>query len=386
VPTGSKAKKTADILNYAKVKSQIRAGEIHSVYLLCGDEAFLIDKLVHSLQEFVLEPASADLDRVKYDIDGNSNRLDLNKLKAEIQTPPFMSKRKLIIVKNSGLFTAGNGRRSSVEKKQDESDDSDNGGFDLNSNTGSHKDRQNALLELIAQVSDQTCLVFVEAKFDKRLKSMLKVVQENGIVAEMPYENPKILKQWVEAECKQRGLTITSGAADSLVDRCELSMRVIWSELEKLFLYTEYVKTNGIDEETIDLISLPDLRGNIFDLTDAISKGDTGRALVLLDTLIRQRQPLQLIQFMFARHFRQLICAAESRDSNLLIKKLKVPPFVAGRLLQQARQFSLPVMERIYELSFESDMMVKTGRMNDRLVVETLIVRAGEAAKIQSRR
>ena len=142
------------------------------------------------------------------------------------------------MLKNSGLFTAGNGRRSSVEKKQDESDDSDNGGFDLNSNTGSHKDRQNALLELIAQVSDQTCLVFVEAKFDKRLKSMLKVVQENGIVAEMPYENPKILKQWVEAECKQRGLTITSGAADSLVDRCELSMRVIWSEMEKtVFVY-----------------------------------------------------------------------------------------------------------------------------------------------------
>ena len=83
---------------------------------------------------------------------------------------------------------------------------------------------------------------------------------------------------------------------------------------------------------------------------------------------------------MFARHFRQLICAAETGQPNELISKLKIMPFVATRLLKQSNQFPLAVMERIYELCFESDMMVKTGKMNDRLVLETLIVRAGEAA------
>lgn len=368
------AKKSADksIQNYAQTKAQLRSEELHDVYLFFGEEDFLIERLVLSIQALVLEPASADLDRVRIDAEGYSSRLDMSKLKAEIQTPPFMSKRKLIIVKNSTLFSAGTGRKSSSTANVD--NDVDNKG------DGSHKDRQQELVELLKIVNDQICLVFIEQKADKRLKSLLAAVQERGIVAEMAQEKPAVLKQWVEAECKQKGITISSQAAESLVDRCEQSMRVIWSELEKLFLYVEYTDIKRVDEDTISLVSLPDLRGNIFDLTDSISKGDTGRALVLLDTLVRQRQPLQLIQFMFARHFRQLICAAETGQPNELISKLKIMPFVAARLIKQSKQFPLAVMERIYELCFESDMMVKTGKMNDRLVLETLIVRAGEAA------
>ena len=367
-------KKSAEksIQNYAQTKSQLRSEEIHSVYLLFGEEDFLIERLVLSIQELVLAPASADLDRVRIDAEGYSSRLDMHKVKAEVQTPPFMSKRKLIVVKNSTLFSAGTGKRSGGSINED-NDDEDKG-------AGSHKDRQQELIELLKLVNDQVCLVFIEQKADKRLKNLLASVLEIGVVAEMAQEKPAVLKQWVEAECRQKGIAISSQAAESLVDRCEQSMRVIWSELEKLFLFTEYTSTKQVDEEIIALVSLPDLRGNIFDLTDSISNGNTGRALVLLDTLIRQRQPLQLIQFMFARHFRQLICAAETGQPNELISKLKIMPFVATRLLKQSKQFPLAVMERIYELCFESDMMVKTGKMNDRLVLETLIVRAGEAA------
>lgn len=367
-------KKSADksIQNYAQTKAQLRSEEINDVYLLYGEEDFLIERLVLSIQNLVLSPAAADIDRVRIDAEGYSSRLDFAKLKAEIQTPPFMSKRKLIIVKNSTLFSAGSSRKSSTAAN-DENDEEEKIG-------GSHKERQQELTELLKIVNNQVCLVFVEQKVDKRLKNLLAGVQEIGIVAEMAQEKPAVLKQWVEAECRQKGISISSEAAESLVERCDQSMRVIWSELEKLFLYTEYAEITKVDVKEIDLISIPDLRGNIFDLTDSISNGNTGRALVLLDTLIRQKQPLQLIQFMFARHFRQLICAAETSQANELTSKLKIMPFVAARLIKQSRQFPLKVLERIYKLCFESDMMVKTGKMNDRLVLESLIVRAGEAA------
>ena len=337
-------------------------------------------------------PSTLDFDRVKIDADGSSSKLDLNNLKAEIQTPSFMSERKLIIVKNSGLFTisaakgsaggaakAGsvNASKESADSVNKDSNDSGSGG-----SSGTHKDRQQVLQNLLDLLNDRVCLVFIEQKVDKRLKSLLAAVQDKGVIAEMALENPKILKQWIEAECRQRGIKISSEAAESMVDRCDHSMRVIWSEMEKMFLYLEYKGQTEVDLETVKLIGLPDLRGNIFDLTDAISNGQTENALILLDTLIRQKQPVQLIQFMFARHFRQLICAAETGKSNELISQLKVMPFVANRLIKQAKQFSLPVMERIYELCFESDLMVKTGKMTDRLVLETLMVRAGEAAKM----
>jgi DNA polymerase III delta subunit len=71
-------------------------------------------------------------------------------------------------------------------------------------------------------------------------------------------------------------------------------------------------------------------------MTDAISRGQTARALELCDLLISQKEPVQLIAFMLARHFRQLICAHDLGRADALIRDLKVMPFVASRLLQQA--------------------------------------------------
>jgi len=63
--------------------------------------------------------------------------------------------------------------------------------------------------------------------------------------------------------------------------------------------------------------------------------------------LLGQKEPVQLISFMLARHFRQLICAKDLGRSDALVRELKVMPFVANRLLQQAKQLSIERMEQI---------------------------------------
>lgn len=359
--TQAKAKGSG-FADYGAIKSEIKAGRIRDLYVLIGEEDFLIDNLVDAIQNRILNPMSADLDRVRFDIQGQSSRLDLDQLKAELLTPPFLSERKLILVRNSGLFSmtaaAGAG----------------------DSESGSPKERQRELQQCLEQVTEQVCLVFVEQKFDKRLKNLLQLVQLKGIVAEMKTEQPRRLRQWIESEFVKKGYQIDAAAAESLADRCEHGMRVIWSELNKIFLFMEYTGLSVIGMREIALLSLPDLRGNVFELTEAISNGNTGRAMQLLDNLIRQKQPVQLIQFMLARHFRQLICAAELGQADRLVSRLKVMPFVASRLVQQARSFSIPIMERIYELCLESDLLVKTGKMGDRLALEILLIRSGEAA------
>lgn len=353
--------------DYRAVKSDLKSGKIHSLYVIFGEEDFLIEKLIENIQTIVLNGASSELDRVRIDADGQSSRLDLNHLNAELMTPPFMSSRKLVIVKNSNLFTMSGGTQDKSEG-------------------GAHKDRQKKIQEIIENLHSSICLVFVESKIDKRLKGLLQSVASMGIIAEIQHEKPQNLKKWIQAEFQQKNITISGEAAENLADRCDQSMRVIWSEMNKIFLYMDYAGQSSADLETISDLSLPDLRGTVFELTDAISFGRTADALLLLDNLVKQRQPVQLIQFMLARHFRQLICAAELGRQDLLASSMKVMPFVAAKLIRQARQFTLPMMERIYELCFESDLSVKTGKMEDRLALETLLIRSGEAAKFFSRR
>ena len=100
----------------------------------------------------------------------------------------------------------------------------------------------------------------------------------------------------------------------------------------------------------------------------------------LLDTLIAQKQPVQLITFMLARHFRQLIVAKSAGSPDRVVTKLKVMPFVASRLVNQARKISADALEAQYQACFETDLAVKTGKITDRLALEMLLVSAANPA------
>jgi len=377
----AKSKTTPASAGYKELKAEMRAGQTRPIYVLYGEETFLIDKLVDSLTELLIDPNCQSLDRVIFNGNGQPARLDPEKLTAEVMTPPFLSRRKLVIVRQSAWLASGQSKAaadSGVDDAERVAEDSDEESQEIGS---ARKSRQDSFLRLIEKIPDSACLVFIENKVDKRLKQLVNAIEQKGVLAEIGREQPRTLQQWVDVECRRRGIQITSTAAESLIDRCDLSMQVIWNELNKLFLYCAYAGQQEVNEDLIAEISLPDLRGNIFNLTDALSDGQTEKVLLLVDTLISQRQPVQLIQFMLARHIRQLICAAELGRPEQIASQLKVMPFVANRLASQARRFPIAVLEGLYASCFETDMLVKTGQIGDRLALETLLVKAAELAR-----
>jgi DNA polymerase III subunit delta len=391
----AKANAARTALGYKELKAEMRAGQLRTLYVLYGDETFLIDKLVESLGQALITPGCESLDRVLIDGGGQPARLDLERLKAEVMTPPFLSARKLVLVRNSGLLSSGGSGRGE-EQQQDNDESADRPAEPEEADTrapgesiagrGNQKSRQEQLAGILEKLPDSVCLVMIETKVDRRLKQLVSLIEQKGVLAEIGQEEPQVLRQWVEAECRRRGLSIAANAAESLIDRCDNSMQVIWSELSKLFLYCEFSGNRQIEMQLIAELSLPDLRGSIFDLTDALSDGRTERALQLVDTLIGQKEPVQLIQFMLARHLRQLICAAELGRPERITAALKVMPFVANRLARQARRLSIPVLEDLYARCVETDTQVKTGRIGDRLALETYLAESAERIKIAVRR
>ncbi len=364
------AQKKTKTTGYQELRSELRQGTCQRLYVLYGEELFLIEKLVEALGSLLIAPGSQDLDKVVMHGDGQPAKLDLDKVKAEVQTPAFLSKKKLVIVRNSGWLTLTGGSRG-VKKGDDDSASS------------AQKDRQDKLTAIFELLTDDVCLVIIEDKVDRRLKNLVKAIDKAGVLAEIPRQPARTLQAWVEAECGKRRIAISQKAAESLLDRCDSSMHVIWQELTKIFLYCTYTETSQVDADLIADLSLPDLRGTVFDLTDAISNGNTQKALQLLDTLIGQKQPVQLIAFMLSRHIRQLICAAELQRPDKIASTLKVMPFVAKRLSQQARQLSIPILEALYGRCFETDLNVKTGKISDRLALETLLITAAETTRYQ---
>jgi DNA polymerase-3 subunit delta len=97
----------------------------------------------------------------------------------------------------------------------------------------------------------------------------------------------------------------------------------------------------------------------------------------LLHRLLADNEPMQLFG-MIIRQFRLLIQTRELLESGSgakdLPRFLDVPGFVADKLARQARSFeSLAQLEQIYRHLLETDVAIKTGKIEDTLALDLLV-------------
>ena len=62
-------------------------------------------------------------------------------------------------------------------------------------------------------------------------------------------------------------------------------------------------------------------------------------------------------------------------DKGTIASKLKLQPFVVGKIMPQARQFSGEQILSYVNLCVDMEEAVKSGRLQDRLAVELLITK-----------
>lgn len=352
--------KTLKFSDFSTVAAEIRRGNIKPVYLITGDEDFLTDKLLTALKKKVLTAGCEEVD--SYYSDRSAAGITFDELRERVYTPPFISIRRLTIIKNTGLFAqSGNDAQEKIV----------------------------TLRKIIEEIPEFACLIIIETKVDKRKKPLLESFALRGDLVEVNRQTDDSLCRWAAGILQKENLKITVSAVSSLVDRCDRNMRTIESELKKIILYCCRSSINQISTEIIDLICMPDIRGSVFHMTDAIGIKRPDLALEILDKLISLKEPVTRIRFMMSRHFRHLICAKELGRAELISGKLKVMPFVARNLVKQSAKFQMNELLDIYDSCFESDMNVKTGKMEERLSMEWLLVYAGisnDANKIKQRK
>lgn len=85
------------------------------------------------------------------------------------------------------------------------------------------------------------------------------------------------------------------------------------------------------------------------------------------------------ILFLIARQFNQLLQVKElmgkGLDKGTIASRLKMQPFVVGKVMPQARQFGREQILSYVNLCVETEEAVKSGRLQDRLAVELLITK-----------
>lgn len=305
------------------------------VYLLLGEEDLLVDQSLAALLDRLVpaEERDLNLDALRAD------EISLTDLITRVDTLPFFGRRRVVVVRDVDAWKPP---------------------------------EQERLAAYLDQGPPPSALILVAEALDRRRK-LYTTVRRVGEVQEFPRLTPRELPGWVAARVKEEGRRIAPDAIDALVARVGPGLRQVGLELQKLYAFAgpDAVITRGDVEAAVSRLS----ESTIFMLVDAIGARRADAALRHLDDILKV-DAAPYVLFMIARQFRLLLRAAVllSRKTGVpaVQQALGVPPFVARKIIDQARNFPPAIFPGIFGRLQEADRAVKTtGR--PRLALETLI-------------
>lgn len=311
------------------------------IYLLFGEEEFLKKSYKNRLKEAIIGD-----DTMNYHyFEGKG--LDVEEVISLADTMPFFGERRLIQIEDSGFF----------------------------------KQAAEALTAYLPAMADTTCFLFVESEVDKRSR-MYKKVRELGYAAELGRQSSSQLAAWAGGILQKEGRSITRNTMELLLSKTGDDMENIRMELEKLISYT--LGRDVITDRDIEEICTVRVTNKIFDMVAAMVNRQTRKAMDLYEDLLTLKEPPMRILFLIARQFNQILqvreLMAKGADKGSIASKLKLQPFVAGKVMQQSRAFSREQILSYVNLCVDFEEAVKTGRLGDQLAVELLITKKSHSA------
>ena len=206
------------------------------------------------------------------------------------------------------------------------------------------------------------------------LRKVLKDSGKSVEWVEKPLPSLRDMPGWIMKEALAQSAKFDKSAAAELASLVGNDLFQARQEIGKALSYCG--KGETITREVVRLLCSQSREEDIFDMVDAAGQRDSRKALGLLRSLL-QDQPIQYIFTMLARQMRLLIIAKEVMDEgggeNEVIPACSVAPFLARKLMEQARRFRMNELTAIFQRLDGMDESSKTGTASLDVELETLV-------------
>ena len=330
------------------LEKQLKNKELQSFYLFYGEETFLLESSVKKIKTLFGKVIKG----INYiEIDDTN----IKELISDLETPAFGYDKKLVIVKNTGLF-----KKEAKKKGQDFSQ---------------LKDRLNDYLKEQADILKHTIvLVIIEESVDKG--KLLSTFEEiGGTICNFEHQKAPNIIARLKAISKAYGVELDDLTAKYLLECVGTNMQDLINELRKQI---EYAGANGkITKESIDLLVIKQIESVIFDLTDELGKRNIAKARVVLNNLLYSKEPIQKILITLYNHFKKLyLTKIAIRQNKNLAEALSLKPnqlFLTTKYKSQSNLFEEKELQEILYKLIELDYNYKTGLIDLNVGLETIL-------------
>lgn len=320
------------------IDNDIKSGQLKQVYLLYGEETYLIRQYRDKLKKVMV----SDEDTMNFSAFSGED-INPKEIIDLAETLPFFADRRVILMEDSGLF-----------KKSGIGDE---------------------LAEYLPEMPETTFFIFVEEAVDKRTK-IFKALGKKGSTVEFKKQTDDVLARWVGGRIRKEGKGMTQAAYNLFISKTGTDMENIDKELEKLICYC-------LDKEMIEVtdvvaVTTEQIQNKVFDMVDAIAGHQQKRALDLYYDLLALKEPAMRIMFLITQQFQRMLVVKSMSNQGFgnkdIATKAGCPEWAVRKYQGQCRSFTMEQLKQAIKDGVDYEEAVKTGRMNDQMAVELFIV------------
>lgn len=354
----------------------LKTGEIKRLYIFHGPETFRRDAALEILKKRIVEPGTEEFSYLKLD----GKLIERDTIDEAVDSPCFMSERKLVVVSDYDLFPPKRKKKTGDEDSEEEQAGEEESRTEEEPGAGTKAAWAEALVK---RLPDDICLVFVYDTIgfgpDTRTR-LYKACRECGEIASFQTANERELREWVAQMFKKRRKTISGPDIQYLTFRCGSLMQNLASEIGKL---CDYCESEQVTRDDIEAVTVLVPEAEAFALGNALSAGDLRGALSALEDVEAMRTPALMTLGGIQKQIRQMytarLCLDRGLGEDVTASVMHIQAYPAQLATAAARRLEIGGLRKALGMCLEADLQLKSGKTDEYGVLRDLLVAMHQA-------
>lgn len=345
------AKNEQAVTGLQELKKAIKEKNIASFYIFYGEETFLKTHYLEQIRKLRTDEITESFNYRKL----TAENFSMQELIDGVEAMPMMAEYTLTVVDDVDIWKLP-------------------------------EDDRNRLTELISDIPEYCTLIFtyetVEWKIDGRYKKLSDAVKKYAQIVEFPKQESRDLIPWIGRHFAAGGKKIAPNLCAYLIEITDGTMTTLAGEIGKICAFSG---AEEITKSDIDAVVEPALDAIIYEISEQLSAGETGKALIKLEQVLKmQEEPISVLGTIGA-HFRKLSTARVLQDNGRpyaeLMSLYRMGDWSARKTMQSASKFSPRFLQAVAELVVETDRKMKTSTDDPKRLLEVLLLEISREAR-----
>ena len=321
-------------VKYSALIKEIENGKLRNSYLLLGENDYLKEELIKKIVDIAVDHKFEAFDKTI--VHGDET---IDDLLQKILTPPFGSKKKVIIID----------RIHKLPNKQIKQ-----------------------ILNWLSNPYDSSLLILVCPASLKKYPDFISKITEKSATCRCWKFYSKEASNWIRDYLTGSDVKIERDGMELLQVISDNDFSLIRGELDKLLLFIGDRKQ--ITLQDVEKVAGIGAGSTIFDLQDAIGERDPHKALNVLESLLEWGEPSQKIFALIRYQLERLLMLQDvsNESPDVVRRKLRMTKTVTRKYIKYAKSTTKAKLLEALSLLYEAELANRRGISSPRILLEEL--------------